>query len=129
MNGKFLLDTNIIIALFAQDRSVIDHLRDAAEVFVPVIAAGELYFGAYRSGRVEANLQKLQEFVADNTVLARDGETANFYGQVKNGLCAKGKPIPENDVWVAAIALQHQLTVVTRDAHFGEIDGLQIEAW
>ena len=129
MNGKFLLDTNIIIALFAQDRSVIDHLRDAAEVFVPVIAAGELYFGAYRSGRVEANLQKLQEFVADNTVLACDGETANFYGQVRNGLCAKGKPIPENDVWIAAIALQHQLAVVTRDAHFGEIDGLQIEAW
>lgn len=129
MNGKFLLDTNIIIALFAQDRSVIDHLRDAAEVFVPVIAAGELHFGAYRSGRVEANLQKVQEFVADNTLLACDGETANFYGQVRNGLCAKGKPIPENDVWIAAIALQHQLTVVTRDAHFGEIDGLQIEAW
>ena len=51
------------------------------------------------------------------------------YGQIKNNLRAKGRPIPENDIWIAALAKQYGLTLVTRDGHFGEVDGLAIEAW
>lgn len=55
--------------------------------------------------------------------------TGNHYGQVKQRLRAKGRPIPENDIWIAATALQYGLTVVTRDGHFNEVEDLLTEAW
>ena len=68
MNGSFLLDTNIVIALFADDPAVRDHLAEEVEVFVPSIVLGELYYGALKSTRVEANLARLAEFARRNTV-------------------------------------------------------------
>ncbi|MDY6877861.1 MAG: type II toxin-antitoxin system VapC family toxin [Chloroflexota bacterium] len=129
MSGKILLDTNIIIALFGQDEAVLNHLQGAAEVFVPVIAIDELYYGAYKSRWSSKNIQRVQEFTAANTVLACDGQTAVAYGRVKNELRQKGTPIPENDVWIAALALQYDLVLATRDKHFDAADGLRIEAW
>ena len=58
-----------------------------------------------------------------------DAESARRYSEVKDILRQKGLPIPENDVWIAAIALQHDLTLVTRDTHFDEVEGLRIEKW
>jgi tRNA(fMet)-specific endonuclease VapC len=58
-----------------------------------------------------------------------DTETARRYGEVKNKLKLKGRPLPENDVWIAALALQHDLTLVTRDAHFQEVESLKTAAW
>jgi len=129
MSGRYLLDTNIIIALFADDAAVKDHLGQADEVFVPSVALGELYFGAHKSGHPQENLARIDEFASDTVVLGCDTETARRYGQVKHGLRGKGRPIPENDVWIAAIALQHGLTLVTRDAHLGEIESLSVAAW
>ena len=127
--GKFLLDTNIVIALFADDAAVKQRLSEANEVFVPSIVIGELYYGARKSARVRENVARIDEFVASNTVLPCDTETAQQYGDIKNKLLAKGRPIPENDIWIAAIAIQHQLTLVARDGHFHEVDGLWVEAW
>lgn len=129
MNGRFLLDTNIVIGIFAQDTTVQQHLAEAEAVFISSIVIGELYFGAYKSARVEANLTRLEEFVAINTVLACDLVTAQQYGQIKNLLRAKGQPIPENDIWIAAVAMQYQLTLVSRDQHFDAVDRLLIEIW
>ena len=129
MSGRYVLDTNIVIALFANDTAVTSNLRNAQEVFVPSTVVGELYYGAQRSGRVKQNVAQIDSFRAANTILVCDGATASVYGIVKNELRKKGRPIPENDIWIAAIALQHNLTLVTRDAHFKEVDGLQIEAW
>lgn len=129
MSGKYLLDTNIIIALFADDTMVKDHLVQADQVFVPSVAVGELYFGAQKSGRVKENLERIDEFVASSVVLGCDVETAPHYGAIKNALRIKGHPIPENDVWIAAIARQHDLTLITRDTHFGEIASLLVTAW
>lgn len=72
MSGRFLLDTNIIIALFAGESTVQQFLSEAEEVFVPSIALGELYFGARKSGRVEANLARIDEFALSCSVLACD---------------------------------------------------------
>ena len=127
--GRFLLDTNIVIALFAEDAAVQQRLTEANEVFVPSIVIGELYYGARKSARVMENLARIDEFVASNTVLPCDTETAQQYGDIKNKLRAKGRPIPENDIWIAAIAIQYQLTLVARDRHFHEVDGLRIEEW
>lgn len=62
-------------------------------------------------------------------MLGCDLETAYRYGEVKNKLRFKGKTLPENDMWIAAIALQYNLTLVTRDAHFREVENLQIVTW
>jgi tRNA(fMet)-specific endonuclease VapC len=129
MNGRYLLDTNIVIALFAEDKAIKDNLGEAGEVFVPSIAIGELCYGARKSARASENLARIDEFAANNVVLGCDTETARRYGDVKNALRIKGRPIPENDIWIAAVALQHGLTLVTRDMHFGEIESLSIAAW
>ena len=129
MNGKHLLDTNIIIALFRKDQNVQDQMAASPEVFVPAIAVGELYCGARRSAHVEKNMNQIREFAENTTVLACENTTAEHYARIKNDLKTKGHPLPENDVWIAAIAKQHSLTVVTRDQHFKEIDGLLLAEW
>jgi tRNA(fMet)-specific endonuclease VapC len=129
MSGRYLLDTNIIIALFKSEASIINNLVQANEVFVPSIAIGELHYGARKSGRSQKNLDRIDEFVANNTVIECDANTARQYGDVKNRLRIKGRPLPENDVWIAALALQHNLTLVTRDAHFQQVDSLQTVSW
>jgi len=129
MSGRYLLDTNIVIALFADEAVVKNNLAQAKEVFLPSIVIGELCYGAQKSGRKQANLARVDELVANGTVLGCDAETARQYGEVKNQLRLKGRPLPENDIWIAAIALQHQLVLVTRDAHFQEIENLQTTSW
>ncbi|MBM3333874.1 type II toxin-antitoxin system VapC family toxin [Candidatus Sumerlaeota bacterium] len=129
MNGRYLLDTNIIIALFADEDAVKQNLAKAGEVFVPTIAIGELCYGARKSGRMQENLARIEEFVATNVVLECDSDTARRYGEIKNALRLKGRPIPENDIWISAISFQHDLIVVTRDAHFKEIDSLKTAFW
>ncbi len=129
MSGRYLLDTNIIIALFASEASIIDNLSQADEVFIPSIALGELHYGARKSGRSQKNLERIEEFVTNNTIIECDANTARQYGAVKNRLRIKGRPLPENDVWIAALALQYGLTLVTRDAHLQEVENLQTVSW
>ena len=129
MSGRVLLDTNIVIALFAKEAVIGQRLTEAEEVFVSSIVLGELYYGAQKSARVETNVTRVNTFAASNTILGCDTTTAQYYGAIKNQLRAKGQPIPENDIWIAAIARQHQLTLVTRDEHFRAVDGLTIEQW
>ncbi|SRR5579883_546316 len=129
MGGRFLLDTNIVIALFSDEAIVKDNLAQASEVFIPSIVIGELFYGARKSGRVGANSARVDELAAGSTVLVCDAETARQYGEVKNSLRLKGRPLPENDVWIASLALQHDLILVTRDAHFQEVESLKTAAW
>jgi tRNA(fMet)-specific endonuclease VapC len=129
MSGRYLLDTNIIIALFADEVSVKEQLARADEVFASSIAIGELCFGARKSGRARENLARIDEYAANNVVLGCDIDTAYRYGEIKNALHRKGRPLPENDIWIAAVALQHNLALITRDTHFDEIDGLKVAIW
>ena len=129
MNGRLLLDTTSVIALFAQDPGVQERLAQATEVFVPTVVLGELYYGARKSARVEANLARIDEFATSNAVLVCTLETARQYGEIKHALQAQGRPLPENDIWIAAIARQYGLTVVSQDEHFNQIDGLVVEKW
>lgn len=86
-------------------------------------------YGAYKSTRVESNLRRVREFASTVMVLGTDSDTAAAYGRIKAALRSKGRQIPDNDMWIAAISLQHHLTLVTRDAHFDEVDGLVTEHW
>lgn len=129
LTGKILLDTNIVIALFAGENIVQQRLAEGRAVFIPTTVLGELYYGAYKSTNAAKNLSTIEELIANSAILSCDTITALRYGEIKNQLRTKGSPIPENDIWIAAIALQHQLTLITRDAHFKEINDLVIETW
>lgn len=129
MNGKFLLDTNIVIALFKNDNLVINKITEVKEIFISNITVGEMYFGAYKSSKVENNIKQVDSFVASNKILNCDSTTAKHYGKIKNKLKIKGKPIPENDVWIAAIAMQYDLILVSRDKHLQEIENLSLQKW
>lgn len=119
MSGRVLLDTNIVIALLAREEPVLKRLEDAESVFVPSIVIGELFFGAERSARASENTARISEFAARSSVLACDSETARYYGRIKSQLREAGRPIPENDIWIAA--QQHDLTLISRDTHFDEV--------
>jgi tRNA(fMet)-specific endonuclease VapC len=129
VDGRYLLDTNIVIALLNGDAGVLFHLDGASEVFVPAVVIGELFFGAAKSSRATENLDRLDEFVTGRAIINCDLSVAREYGRVKWRLKVKGRPIPENDVWIAAAALHHGLTLVTRDTHFAEVEGLRTVDW
>ena len=128
MSGKYLLDTNIIIALFANEAVVLEKLQLAKEIFISNVTIGELYYGAKKSQRVRENKNRIDELVKNSVILGTNVETAIIYGEIKYSLKLKGRPLPENDIWIAAIALQYDLTLVTRDAHFQEIK-IKTVAW
>ena len=128
MSGK-LLDTNIVIALFAKDPSVTDNLARAEEVFIPSIVLGDLYFGAQNSSRLQENLAQIDAFAESSTALHCDKFTAKYYGQIKRKLKIKGTPIPENDIWISAIALQFGLVLISRDQHFVAVEEMILERW
>jgi len=102
---------------------------EAEQVFVPSIVLGELYYGARKSLRTQENIARVDEFAAISAVLVPNIATAQKYGEIKNALRNKGRPIPENDIWIVAITKQYGLTLVTRDEHFKEVEGITMEAW
>lgn len=129
MSGRVLLDTNIVIAFFAQEAVVLQNMQAVDLFLIPSIVLGELYFGAKKSSKVEHNLKRIDELITTTIILSCDAETARHYGQIKDELRQKGRPIPENDIWIAAIATQHNLSLCTRDAHFEHVDYLSIMTW
>lgn len=129
LNGKYLLDTNIAIALFAGDPVVQEKVRSVNYIAVAPPTIGELCFGAQKSNKVAENLQKIDILVQESLVFPCDLETARWYGIIKVQLEKIGRPIPDNDIWIAAIAMQHALILVTRDSHFNEVESLQTERW
>lgn len=127
MSGKALMDTNVVIALFAGEPAILDAIQRQSEVFLCVPVLGELRYGAEASARVVENRVRLDRFAAALVLLPCNAGTAVAYAEVKFALRTKGRRIPENDVWIAAIARQHGLCLLTRDAHFQEIENLDIE--
>jgi tRNA(fMet)-specific endonuclease VapC len=97
MNGNLIiLDTNVVIALFAEDSSVQKNLKKADEIFLSSIVLGELYYGALNSSRIEENIAQIEKFAAESVILGVNASTAVEYGKIKKDLKLKGIPIPEN---------------------------------
>lgn len=118
---RLLVDTNVVIDFFAGDPSLVQLITDAEPVCVPVIVIGELLAGARRSQRVEHNLRRIETFVGRSELLECDRGTADHYAEIENQLRIRGRPIPENDMWIAAVARQHGLALATRDTHFDHV--------
>jgi len=127
VSGRVIVDTNVVIALLAGDPNVGTYLDKCSEIYLCVPVLGELWYGALASSRVQDNMQRLQHFATTLMLLSCDAGTAAKFGEIKSGLRKKGRPIPENDIWIAAVAQQHGLRLVSRDAHFSEIDTLDLD--
>jgi tRNA(fMet)-specific endonuclease VapC len=90
---------------------------------------GELFFGAAKSGRPSENTAKVERFATGRAIVSCDLDVAREYGRLKQHLQEKGRPLPENDIWIAAMAKHHGMVLVTRDRHFREVAELRTADW
>ena len=123
---NILLDTNAYSAFKRGDSESIEILRRAETIGISSVVLGELLSGFAAGAREADNRRQLNAFLESPrvTVLPVNEGTADFYARVYHGLKRKGKPIPVNDLWIAATALQHGFAVFTYDQHFREVEGL-----
>ena len=124
-----ILDTNAISALLDGDPAIESILSVADRHHIPVIALGEYRFGLLSSRRRKALEGLLATLEVESFLLVPDTATARSYAEVRQELKVSGKPIPENDVWIAALARQHKLAVVSCDAHFDAVPGIRRRSW
>ena len=105
--------------------------REARErhVYLSIVTVAELIYGARRSGRASMNLDRCALLIARRVVLGTDVNTAVHCADLRLRVEAAGKPIPQNDLWQAAIARQMGLVVATRDRHFEGLPGVESESW
>lgn len=126
MNGKISLDTNIVIRLFKNDKAVTNLLSRNSEIYLPVPVTAELLFAARNSDRPKENLKTYNEFIDTCLVLNITRKTSDPYSTIRLHLKQKGHPIPENDLWIAAVCIENSLPIVTADVHFDDVDGLEV---
>ncbi|HUP62464.1 MAG TPA: type II toxin-antitoxin system VapC family toxin [Thermoanaerobaculia bacterium] len=124
-----ILDTNALSALFGGDRSIAEALAGEDRHHLPVIAIGEYRYGLVRSRERDRLGRLLDLLIHHSIVLPIEVETTAHYAVLREELRQLGRPIPENDVWIASLARQHDLPVVTRDDHFDHISGLRRVSW
>ena len=129
MAGSVLVDTNVVVAYFRGDKVIHPHFAGVTPLYLPWVVLGELHFGAQRAQRRQEQLAYIQDLLTYAVVLFPDQDTTEMYGQVKAELARLGTPIPDNDLWIAAVARQHNLPLATRDAHFTQVPGLKTLAW
>ena len=124
-----ILDTNALSAAAEHDPSALKVVARAEQIAVPVIVLGEYRLGIAQS-RYRASYENwLQEWIASVTVLDIDNETTRSYAVLGLELKKKGKPIPTNDLWIAALCHQHSLPLLSRDRHFDLVPGLKRIDW
>ncbi len=123
---RSLLDTNAYTALMRGEAQVADRVRRAQEVLLPAVAVGELLFGFRCGSRYEKNLGQLEAFLENSYVsfVPVTRTTADRFARVAAGLCERGTPIPTNDIWIAAHAMETGAELLSYDEHFASVAGL-----
>jgi predicted nucleic acid-binding protein len=123
---KLLLDTNRLSDALAQVEDVLTNLETAEAVYVPVIALGEMRAGFLSGRRAAKNEERLQWFLSQSgiTPIGIEPSVSHRFAAIHRELRKRGRPIPTNDLWIAAVALEHGLVLYTRDAHFRNIPQL-----
>lgn len=128
--GAYLLDSSVLIPLLRGDTAISARIDSVPQTFVSSIVLGELYVGAYGSpNRPDAAQAEVAAIEQRVTVLVSDATTARIYGRIKHELKQKGLFMPDNDLWIAATAMQYDIMLAARDAHFNWIQGLRVEQW
>lgn len=124
-----ILDTNALSAFADGDAGVGDILRRQTRAAIPVIVIGEFRYGIAESRHRAAYESWLESQLPHFDILAVTGETAVVYAALRVALRRSGRPIPANDAWIAALALQHRLPVLSRDRHFDAVPNLGRASW
>lgn len=120
---RVALDTNRITDLFRGDLELAEQLGTAEEVWIPLFALGEIKAGFQGGAQQRRNESLLNRLLAKPTVgvLLPSRETAENYARIFVQLRRAGTPVPDNDLWIAAMVLEHDLVLITRDRHFERI--------
>lgn len=123
---KLCLDTNAYTRLMQKYASIVQLVEEAEYVYLPSIVLGELYAGFRMGSRYEQNCTELEEFLSlpGVEIIDIDKNTANRYGILIKQLKEAGTPLPVNDIWIAAVALDTGSLVVSYDSHFNKIQGI-----
>ena len=124
-----ILDTNAVSALFEGDPALAELLARQARHELPAIVLGEYRYGLARSRHRRSLLPLLEELIRQSTILTIGIETAAAYAVVREALRAKGTPIPENDVWISALAVEHGLEIASRNTDFDRVAGVRRRGW
>ena len=125
-----ILDTNAVSALAQKNRALIEQLNGARRLAVTVISLGEFAHGVRHSSRRRELESWLRErFLTRVEILAPDLSTVEHYGDIRSELRQAGTPIPANDVWIAALARQHDLPILSCDRHFDRVQRLLRIEW
>lgn len=121
-----LFDTSAYVAFKKNDTAIIEIIQHVEWIVISPIVIGELLAGFDGGNKTQQNKMELQQFLASSRVLIYPVtvDTSHFFSQIYCALKSKGKPIPTNDMWIAAQALEHGSVVCTHDKHFSFIDGL-----
>jgi tRNA(fMet)-specific endonuclease VapC len=122
------LDTNVYSAFLRGMPAAVSALQSAREIHLPLIVLGELLSGFAAGARSAKNREDLARFMASPrvSILLPDERTARHYAEIFAALRAAGTPIPTNDLWIAALARQHRIALLTYDIHFEAIPGLTV---
>ena len=123
------LDTSAYSQMRRGNQAILDVVRRSGTIALSAIVLGELHSGFRAGNRCAENIAQLAEFLSKPSVRVMNvtEETALRYAEIDVYLRKRGRPIPRNDVWIAAIALEHGLQLVTLDVHFREIPLLLIQ--
>lgn len=126
-----IIDTNVYCLAMRGDPKAEKWLRQTESLLLPVVVFGELLAGFKGGSRERANKEQLVAFLTTDRVHVAEitTETAEFYSLILHQLRAKGTPIPTNDIWIAAITMEHGASLATLDSHFTKIDGLSLVPW
>lgn len=124
--NKIALDTNIAIDLLNGNAEIIREINRFDLICLPVTVCGELLFGAKNSGKSKANELKYKNFIDACLILETNSLIAEKYADVRYDLKRIGKPIPENDIWIAAISIVNGIPLFTRDAHFKNVKDITL---
>lgn len=125
--SSFLLDTNAIIAVMNESERISTKIITAENIYLPVIAVGEIFYGVEKSAKTEENKKRIENFINTLAILDCDIEVAKIFGRIEQNLRSKGCPIPQNDVWITAIASEHDLILLTKDKHFDNVGNLKTQ--
>lgn len=123
---RIAIDTNVYTSFKCNDQSVVEAFRDCDLIGVDIAVVAELFSGFSLGAKEKKNRQELETFLNSPRVevLLHDLETADYYALIVKRLKAKGRPIPTNDIWIAANTMKHGLALYSLDKHFEEIEGL-----
>jgi tRNA(fMet)-specific endonuclease VapC len=124
-----ILDTNALSAMADGDPLLRPILESAAEIAIPAIVLGEYRYGIRQSRNRVRYERWLADLIADCRVLTVDPTTAERYAEIRAELKSKGHPIPANDSWIAALARQHRLPLLSRDQHFDAVEKVTRIGW